>query len=86
MKKDINPADLNTFNRFNSVPGDNALDGDQATSESREGNNLADIIVQKIAAWEADHTNGRETIIDGQRDQNDDLIEVPPKVAEVYSK
>lgn len=56
------------------------------TSNNPAGCNLADLIVQKINAWEAIHADGGATNSIVRNNEKNDEIEIPPKVIEVYSK
>lgn len=80
---EIDPNDLDTFNRF--VPtNDNPIVWPGAEAEtSGPGTNLADLILQKIAAHEAGQTAQPEIHGPGAPD---DAVEIPAKVVEVYSK
>jgi essential nuclear protein 1 len=81
---DIEPEDLDTFNKFLPTDDDPLLThgwGGQAAAESEgTGTNLADLILAKIAAHEAgtDPNEGPEAI--------EEDYEFPPKVVEVYEK
>ncbi|TKA29260.1 hypothetical protein B0A50_03770 [Salinomyces thailandicus] len=88
---EVDPEDLETFNRFNpsfdpatllqpgpSDAGDNSNQG--------PGTNLADLILEKIAAHEAEpSTGGPHPPIHGGGDPSD-AIELPAKVVEVYTQ
>lgn len=54
-----------------------------ASTQSGEGTNLADLILEKIALHEA--TTPHEAIIHGGG-APEDAVELPAKVVEVYSK
>lgn len=79
------PNDTDVFNRF--MPSSTANDLIQASaqggSESGEGTNLADLILERIAAHEA--LQGGKPVVQGEGDP-DDAIELPAKVVEVYQK
>lgn len=80
----MDPNDLDLFNRFLPTKGDALTDElpGMDTSES-QGTNLADLILEKIAAHEA--TQSDQRIIQGTGEP-EDAIELPAKVVEVYSK
>ncbi|KAF2496551.1 bystin [Lophium mytilinum] len=81
---EIDPSDLETFNRF--IPTDDnpiVWPGQEAEQSSGPGTNLADLILQKIADAEAGRGEEREIMGGGDPD---DAIELPAKVVEVYSK
>ena len=83
--QEIDPNDLNLFNRF--LPSTSADAILQATGnngvEEGEGTNLADLILEKIAAHEAMQTRQPKTQGGGAPEE---AIELPAKVMEVYSK
>lgn len=80
---EIDPSDLETFNKFIPTDDNPILWPGQEAESSEPGTNLADLILQKIAAHEAG--KGPEQEIMGGGDP-DDAIELPAKVVEVYSK
>ncbi|KAK5122017.1 hypothetical protein LTR85_004263 [Meristemomyces frigidus] len=92
---EVDPNDLDTFNRFNPTFDPATLlqpKGDTADDEEAEGpgTNLADLILEKIAAHEALGQAGggaesRAPPIQGGGDP-DDAIELPAKVVEVYTQ
>lgn len=83
---EVDPSDLETFNKFlangedplANLPGWGA---DAAAEPSAGGQNLADIILAKIAEHEATQ-EGRQNPMAAV----DDDFELPPKVVEVYTK
>ncbi len=80
----MDPNDLDTFNRYLPAKADSLtqqLPGIDA-GES-QGTNLADLILEKIAAHEATQTGQRPIQGTGEPD---DAVELPAKVVEVYSK
>lgn len=84
-QQEIDPHDLSLFNKF--MPSTSADAILQATaskdSEEDQGTNLADLILEKIAAHEAMQTE--QPIIQGGGPP-EEAIELPAKVVEVYSK
>lgn len=82
--QEIDPTDLDMFNKF--VPADqNPLiqSVNHVDEEGDQGTNLADLILEKIAAHEA--AQAGEPVIQGGGPP-EDAIELPAKVVEVYSK
>jgi hypothetical protein len=81
--QELNPTDLETFNRFNPEAFDAFHDATSNTAalEPKIGGsrNLADIILAKIAEQEAGKANDPE-------EDDTEPAELPPKVVEVYSK
>lgn len=89
IEVDVN--DLDTFNRFNPSldPATLLQPQTDATDEEAQGTgtNLADLILEKIAAHEAAQEateNGNRHVL-GAGDPND-AVELPAKVVEVYSQ
>ncbi|MCJ1381846.1 snoRNA-binding rRNA-processing protein [Xylographa soralifera] len=80
----VDPKDLDLFNKFIPSGEDPTLDLQvNSTQTEDQGTNLADLILEQIAAHEAAHA-GNPTIHGGGHP--DDAIELPAKVVEVYSK
>ena len=81
----MDPYDLDLFNKFNPVPSNESVIQAAASrpNESGESTNLADLILEKIAAHEANEE--RRPLIEGEG-LTEDATEIPPKVVEVYSK
>lgn len=80
----MDPNDLDLFNKFLPTKVDSLtqqLPGID-TGESH-GTNLADLILEKIAAHEATQTGQRPIQGTGE---SEDAVELPAKVLEVYSK
>jgi essential nuclear protein 1 len=81
---ELDPQDRETFNRF--LPDDEdpllkyGFGSKPSDVEEGPGTNLADLILEKIAAFEA--TEARRQGLAPP----DDEFELPPKVVEVYSK
>ncbi|MCJ1391908.1 snoRNA-binding rRNA-processing protein [Xylographa bjoerkii] len=80
----VDPKDLDLFNKF-IPPGEDPTLDLKATSTQTEdqGTNLADLILEQIAAHEA--AQAGDPIIQGGG-HPEDAIELPAKVMEVYSK
>ncbi|KAF2269749.1 Bystin-domain-containing protein [Lojkania enalia] len=82
---EIDPEDLATFNKF--IPTDEnpiVWPGEEA-QPSGPGTDLAALILEKIAAHEAQTQDSVQPDIQGGGDP-DDAIELPQKVVEVYSQ
>ena len=83
LLQEVDPNDLDLYNRF--MPPRDELDLQptrESSSQDEEGTNLADLILEKIAAHEA--TTASRPIAEGEGAPED--VELPPKVVEVYSK
>ena len=88
---EIDPNDLDTFNKFNPSfdPSTLLLPKNDAPDEEAQGSgtNLADLILEKIAAHEAQQEAGAEGLPPVRGDgPPDDAVELPGKVVEVYSQ
>lgn len=84
MQQEIDPNDLDLFNKF-IPPGENPvleLNRDES-AENGQGTNLADLILEKIAAHEAGQSG--QPVIHGGGEPKD-AVELPAKVVEVYTK
>ena len=84
---DVDPTDLAMFNRFNPEFDPSTLLQPTTGEEEEEGQgtNLADLILEKIAAHEAT----REAEANGIADEfqpPEDAVELPAKVGEVYTQ
>ena len=86
-RKEIDPHDVSLFNKFmpSSTSQDHVLESTMGRSEKGEGRsrNLAEIILEKIAAHEA--IQGGQPMIQGGGPP-EEAVELPAKVVEVYSK
>jgi essential nuclear protein 1 len=86
---ELAPDDLATFSKFFPTEEDPLLrqgwDGEADDTEEGEGTNLADLILEKIAAHEAQQAaqGGGPRNVPGPIDED---FEIPPKVVEVYTK
>ena len=84
ISQELDPNDLDLFNKFMPSKEDPLLrqfrDND---AEESQGTNLADLILEKIAAHEAAQV-GQPAILGPGEPQ--DAIELPEKVVDVYSK
>lgn len=77
---------MDLFNRFMPSSTANSIIQSVAPKESEDGQgtNLADLILEKIAAHEA-RQSGQQPVIHGGGEPAE-AIELPAKVVEVYSK
>jgi len=86
---ELAPDDLETFKKFFPVEEDpvlrNAWGSSEAELDEGPGTNLADLILEKIAAHEAAQA-GYGADVGGISGAPDDDFEIPPKVVEVYTK
>ena len=82
---EIDPADLDMFNRFMPTGEEPSLEPrlHSPQDKDQQGTNLADLILEKIAAHEAAQSGERQIIGGGLPE---DAIEMPAKVVEVYTK
>ena len=86
---EVDPDDLDTFNKFNpSFDPSTLLKPSSEPENEGSGTNLADLILEKIAAHEAAQAKqdgeGPPNVIGGGPPE--DAVEIPAKVAEVYSQ
>lgn len=82
---EIAPDDLATYNKFFPVEEDPLLSqgwGGEAEEDEGTGTNLADLILEKIAAHEASQARGGHN----EPGPIDEDFEIPEKVVEVYTK
>ncbi|KAF2859978.1 Bystin-domain-containing protein [Piedraia hortae CBS 480.64] len=90
--EEIDPNDLEMFNNFNPAkhaPPRSLLGQDDAAdaAEAQGGINLADLILEKIAAHEAQPQQSQGPGEGGQRgNDGEEAIEFPPRVIEVYTQ
>lgn len=86
---EVDPGDLDLFNKFNPSFDPATLlepQRDEPDDERREpGTNLADLILEKIAAHEASQQAGGRPHVQGGG-HPDDAVELPGKVVEVYTQ
>jgi len=83
---EVDPEDLAMFNKFNPEFDPSTLLGtsaDDDQDEQGQGTNLADLILDKIAEHEAERGEDRHIIGGGAPE---DAVEIPAKVAEVYTQ
>lgn len=84
LGQELDPNDLDMFHKF--VPGgdqDPIFNPSQPGDENGESTNLADLILEKIAAHEAAQSGDREVMGGGAPE---DAVEIPMKAVEVYQK
>lgn len=86
---EVDPNDLDMFNKFNpSFDPATLLQPNDDTDEAQgPGTNLADLILEKIAAHEAQQRGDAEglPLVQGGGDP-ENAVEIPGKVAEVYTQ
>lgn len=80
---EIDPQDLDVFNRFNPSFDDPILRPGEDAPELGGSTNLADLILAKIAAHEAEQ-GGIKAGMEPEEEPGE--VDIPPKVVEVYSK
>lgn len=80
---EVDPNDLDVFNRFNPSFDDPILRPGEDAPETGQSVNLADLILEKIAAREALHEDDGGPV---REDEPPEEVEIPAKVVEVYSK
>ncbi|EON64016.1 hypothetical protein W97_03246 [Coniosporium apollinis CBS 100218] len=86
---EIDPSDLETFNRFNPTFDPSTLlqpGGGDDVEQGGGGTNLTALILQKIAAHEAGQAPQREHPSIHGGGAPEDAIEIPAKVVEVYTQ
>lgn len=84
MVQEIDSNDLSLFNKFiPSTIADPMLQSIANGEAEGQGTNLADLILEKIAAHEAGQAG--EPVIQGGG-MPEDAVKLPAKVVEVYSK
>lgn len=87
LEQELDPKDFDIFNKFIPQGEEPTLDLHEARPESDgQGTNLADLILQQIAAHEAQKEEGHETRNMMGPGRPEDAIELPVKVVEVYTK
>ena len=82
---EVDPQDADMFNRFFPTSRDPIFETDRAAEKEAEGQgtNLADLILEKIAAHEEQQAGGFDVQGGGPPE---DAIELPAKVVDVYQK
>lgn len=84
LSQEIDPHDLDLFNKFvPDGPPDSILPSINRTDGHGHGTNLAELILEKIAAHEAAQAD--KPVVQGGGPP-EDAVELPAKVVEVYSK
>ena len=85
---ELAPDDLATYSKFFPTQEDPLLSqgwgGEAEETEEGQGTNLADLILEKIAAHEAAQASGGGA--HNAPGPIDEDFEIPPKVVEVYTK
>ena len=81
---ELQPQEMDTFHKFMPLTADALMEANGEREEDEgQGTNLADLILEKIAAHEAatgDHMQAYD------EDEHEGMSEIPPKVVEVYTK
>ncbi|KAL2001778.1 hypothetical protein VTN02DRAFT_1241 [Thermoascus thermophilus] len=83
---ELDPNDLDMFHKF--LPGgdqDPIFNPGQSDAEGGEGTNLADLILEKIAAYEAKQAGENGPHIQGGGPP-EDAVQIPAKAVEVFEK
>ena len=82
---ELDPQDMDLFNKFNPTKAEDSIlqPSVNRDTEVAESTNLADLILEKIAAHEAGESSGPAIQGGGAPE---DAVEIPPKVVEVYTK
>ena len=81
----MDPSESDLFNRFMPASAINSTTQSTKSRDTRDGQgtNLADMILEKIAAHEAAQTSQPNV---SSMAEPEEPAELPPKVVEVYSK
>ncbi|KAH8689811.1 putative rRNA processing protein Bystin [Talaromyces proteolyticus] len=84
---EIDPNDLDMFNKFIPSGEQDPIFAPQQTEENGDGPgvNLADLILEKIAAYEAKESGEDQQFIKGGG-APEDAVQIPAKALEVYEK
>ncbi|KAK7540202.1 Bystin-domain-containing protein [Phyllosticta citricarpa] len=84
---EIDPEDLDLFNKFNPVSDPSELFRSGGTGDdSAQGTNLAELILEKIAQKEAQEAGNEPSVEIMGGGLPEDAVELPVKVVEVYSQ
>ncbi|QIW95235.1 hypothetical protein AMS68_000753 [Peltaster fructicola] len=82
---EVDPADLEAWNKFNpSFDPVTLLEPVTDDADQGPGTNLADLIMEKIRAHEAQNGEAQPQVLGGG--DPDDAVELPQKVVEVYTQ
>ncbi|EED14206.1 rRNA processing protein Bystin, putative [Talaromyces stipitatus ATCC 10500] len=86
-KGEVDPNDLDMFNKFIPAGDQDPIFDPRPNEEGEEGSgvNLADLILQKIAAYEANQSSDGQQVIKGGG-APEDAVQIPAKALEVYEK
>jgi essential nuclear protein 1 len=82
--KEVDPTDLDVFNKFIPAGDQDPIFDPSEEGEEGSGVNLADLILQKIAAYEANQSGDGQVIKGGGVPE--DAVQIPAKALEVYEK
>lgn len=83
--QEVDPNDLDTFHKF--LPRDEEdpiFDPREPNENTGEGTNLADLILEKIAEYEAKQSGEGAQVQGGGPPE--DAVQIPAKAIEVYEK
>ncbi|KAF3385943.1 hypothetical protein DPV78_012681 [Talaromyces pinophilus] len=81
---EVDPTDLDVFNKFIPAGDQDPIFDPSEEGEEGSGVNLADLILQKIAAYEANQSGDGQVIKGGGAPE--DAVQIPAKALEVYEK
>ncbi|EEQ86126.2 bystin [Blastomyces dermatitidis ER-3] len=83
---EVDPNDLDTFHKFVPRGEEDPIFNPRSPDDEEQGQstNLADLILEKIAAYEAEKSGSQPQIIGGGT--MEDAVELPAKAVEVYQR
>ncbi|OKL62564.1 hypothetical protein UA08_02132 [Talaromyces atroroseus] len=86
-KGEVDPNDLDMFNKFIPAGEQDPIFDPRPADGAQEGSgvNLADLILEKIAAYEAKQSGDGQPVIQGGG-MPEDAVQIPAKALEVYEK
>ena len=79
----MDPSDLDMFNKFMPSATPQAFGAVEEQTENEGGTNLADLILEKIAAHEA--MSAARPAVASEHPPVPEILELHPKVVQVYS-
>ncbi|KAF2752600.1 Bystin-domain-containing protein, partial [Pseudovirgaria hyperparasitica] len=82
IQDEIDPTDLDVFNRFNPQNDDPLLGGGRSEGQDEQGTDLTALILEKIAAFEA----GNDSPAQKREIIPPDAVEIPAKAVEAFTK
>ena len=81
---ELQSEEMDTFHKFMPLTADALMEVNGERKEDEDqGTNLADLILEKIAAHEAATGDDQQTY---NEDEHQSMSDIPPKVVEVYTK